>query len=177
MSRLMTKPTKWHVRPATTQISLGIRPVWSEALLSTWRTLRSLATHWVFAGRTVILYVHMIGSTKVKDKSLFWTSGPTTLQEGEKSGSRPETAIDIQSSVLDYNVIRVLNFPSLRINTPNNFVSGKISRHYAEWSNITSDNWVLNIVESGYDTEFEKLPPESLTKRQIVFKSHEENIM
>ena len=26
----MTNPTKWHVRPAKTQISLGIRPVWSE---------------------------------------------------------------------------------------------------------------------------------------------------
>ena len=25
----MTKPTKWHVRPGKTQISLGIRPVWS----------------------------------------------------------------------------------------------------------------------------------------------------
>ena len=30
----MTKPTKWHVRPAKTQISLGIRPVWSESSLS-----------------------------------------------------------------------------------------------------------------------------------------------
>ena len=29
MSRIVTKPTKWHVRPAKTQISLGIRPVWS----------------------------------------------------------------------------------------------------------------------------------------------------
>ena len=29
----MTKPTKWHVRPAKTQINLGIRPVWSESLL------------------------------------------------------------------------------------------------------------------------------------------------
>ena len=27
MSRFMTKSTKWHVRPAKTQISLGIRPV------------------------------------------------------------------------------------------------------------------------------------------------------
>ena len=27
ISRLMTKSTKWHVRPAKTQISLGIRPV------------------------------------------------------------------------------------------------------------------------------------------------------
>ena len=25
LSRLVTKPTKWHVRPAKTQISLGIR--------------------------------------------------------------------------------------------------------------------------------------------------------
>ena len=46
LSHLMTKPTKWHVRPAKTQISLGIRPVWSESLLSTWRKLGSLATHW-----------------------------------------------------------------------------------------------------------------------------------
>ena len=33
MSHLMTKPTKLHVRPAKTQISLGICPVWSESLL------------------------------------------------------------------------------------------------------------------------------------------------
>ena len=74
MSRLMTKPTKWHVRPAKTQVSLGIRPVWSESSLSAWRKLGSLATHWahsedsdqtgrmprliwVFAGRTATLLV------------------------------------------------------------------------------------------------------------------------
>ena len=33
LSRSMTKPTKWHVRPAKTSISLGIRPVWSESSL------------------------------------------------------------------------------------------------------------------------------------------------
>ena len=43
----MTKPTKWHVRPAKTQISLGFRPVWSESLLSAWGKLGSLATYWV----------------------------------------------------------------------------------------------------------------------------------
>ena len=32
LSCLITKPTKWHVRPAKTQISLGIRPVWSIAV-------------------------------------------------------------------------------------------------------------------------------------------------
>ena len=69
-----TKPIKWNMRPAKTQISLGIGPVWSEYSLSTWRKLGSLATHlahredsdqtgpmprliWVFAGR---IY-HFIG--------------------------------------------------------------------------------------------------------------------
>ena len=33
LSLNMTKPTKWHVRPAKTQISLAIRPVWSESSL------------------------------------------------------------------------------------------------------------------------------------------------
>ena len=63
-----------NVRPAKTQISLGIRPVWSESSLSAWRKLGSLATHWahsedsdqtgrmprltwVFAGRTLTLLV------------------------------------------------------------------------------------------------------------------------
>ena len=46
LSRLMTKLTKWHGRPAKTQISLGIRPVWSESSLSAWRKLGSLAIHW-----------------------------------------------------------------------------------------------------------------------------------
>ena len=74
MCRDMTKPIKWPVRPAKTQISLGIRPVWSESSLSAWRNLGPLATHWahsedsdptgriprliwVFAGRTLILLV------------------------------------------------------------------------------------------------------------------------
>ena len=34
------------LRPAKTQLSLGIRPVWSESSLSAWRKLGSLATHW-----------------------------------------------------------------------------------------------------------------------------------
>ena len=33
MSRMMRKPTNWSVRPARTQISLGIRPVWSKSSL------------------------------------------------------------------------------------------------------------------------------------------------
>ena len=39
------KPTKWHVLPAKTQISLNICPVWSEPLLSAWMKFGSLPTH------------------------------------------------------------------------------------------------------------------------------------
>ena len=74
MSSDMTKPTKMAVRPAKTQISLGICPVWSGSSLSVWKNLGSSATHsahcedsdqtWrmprlirVFAGCTLILLV------------------------------------------------------------------------------------------------------------------------
>ena len=40
------KTNKMSVRPAKTQISLGIRPAWSVSSLSAWRNLGSLATHW-----------------------------------------------------------------------------------------------------------------------------------
>ena len=44
MSSSMTKP-RWPVHPAKTQISLGIRQVWSKSSLSAWRNLRSLPTN------------------------------------------------------------------------------------------------------------------------------------
>ena len=70
----MTKPTKWHVRPAETQISLGIRTVWSESLpCAQWlakvqrffhadkkdsdQTERMPRLIWVFAERTC----HFVG--------------------------------------------------------------------------------------------------------------------
>ena len=40
----MTKPTKWHVRPANTKISLGFAQ-FDQSLLSAGRKLGSLATH------------------------------------------------------------------------------------------------------------------------------------
>ena len=82
MSRIVIKPTKWHVDPAKTHISLGSRPVWSESSLSACIKLWSLATHWVhsddsdqtglmprliwvFAGRTVILLVLSRGGSNM----------------------------------------------------------------------------------------------------------------
>ena len=69
LSLSTTKLTKRYVRPATTQIILGIRQAWIESSLFTWRSIGSLDSHWahsedsdqtgllprliwVFAGRT-----------------------------------------------------------------------------------------------------------------------------
>ena len=46
LRHLMTKPTKWPVRPVKTQISLGIHPIRSESSLSTWRNIGPLSTSW-----------------------------------------------------------------------------------------------------------------------------------
>ena len=81
------------MRPAKTQISLGIRPVWSESSLSVWRKLGPLAAHWahsedsdqtgwvprliwVFAGRTATLVLSRGGSNNpwksiLRDEILF----------------------------------------------------------------------------------------------------------
>ena len=88
----MTKPTKWHVCPAKTQISLGIRPVWSESWLSLWRNLGTLATHWVhskdwsdWADAQADLslrwaHSHFVGFIMRWLKYTFWVSAQFTLQ-------------------------------------------------------------------------------------------------
>ena len=91
------KTNKMSVRPAKTQISLGICPVWSESSLSP-RNLGCLATHWahsedsdqtgqmprliwVFAGRTLILSVLSCHGSKFRTTKaifigiqIYWTS-------------------------------------------------------------------------------------------------------
>ena len=85
----MTKPTKWPVCPAKTQINLGIRPVWWESLLSAWRNIWPLTTYWahsedsnqmprliwVFAGRTC----HFVGF--VMRLLIFWQVSKLTNQD------------------------------------------------------------------------------------------------
>ena len=80
------KSNKMTVRPAKTQLSLGIRPVWSESSLSAWRNIGLLATPWshsedsdqigriprliwVFAGRKLILLVLSYRGSYVLSKS------------------------------------------------------------------------------------------------------------
>ena len=82
LSCLMTKPTKWHVRPAKTQISLGNRPVWSESSLPVWRKFGSLATHWANSedsdqtGRMPRRRLQSDGADAQADLNLRWAHMP-----------------------------------------------------------------------------------------------------
>ena len=90
------KPTIWHVRPAKTQISLGIRLVWSESSLSAWRKLGYLATHWahsedsdqtgrmpkliwICARRTVVLLVLSWGDSRAHQSPFLYPPGYASL--------------------------------------------------------------------------------------------------
>ena len=79
------------VRPSKNQISLGIRPVWSESSLSTWRNFGCLAAHWapiedryVFAGRILSLLLLSWGGSCFTvlfshPSSCFWITGVQEL--------------------------------------------------------------------------------------------------
>ena len=68
---------------------------------------------------------------------------PFKKGKGQGSGRKKLTTVKNYSPASEDNVINILKF-SLN-NTPNNFVSRKISRNFSGWLNITSDIWILNI--------------------------------
>ena len=61
MSRSTTKPTRWHVRPAKTQIRLGIHRVWSVLVVCFERLLRTQA-----------LFMRTVKTLDQTDLSLRW---------------------------------------------------------------------------------------------------------
>ena len=117
------KTNKISVHPAKTQISLGIRPVWSESSLSAWRNLGSLATHWahsedsdqtgqmprliwVFAGCTVILLVLSWGGSNDSGTSRHYTFFcPFQVQACFKEAERFEYLVQSRSSTVTSNML------------------------------------------------------------------------
>ena len=93
----MTKPTKWHVHPAKTQISLGIRPVWSESLL---------CAQWVHVAKNPSFLHADSWADAQADLSLCWVHRPhcwflswsgsfgLSLQAGEAIGINTWTVKD-----------------------------------------------------------------------------------
>lgn len=98
-------------------------------------------------------------------------------QKVKESRIGPKTVnIPISSTkLLDNNVSTILQLPIK--NTPDNFVSGKISKYLSAWIDITSDKWVLDIVRNGYDIEFASVSEKNFSKKQIVFNKQETEII
>ena len=122
ISQRTTKPTIRLVHLAKTQISLGIRPGWSELSLFAWRKLGSLATHWVrskdsdqtgrvprliwvFAGRTYILLVSSCAGSNVfmhclLEQLIDQTHSSCFKSQTNFSGSNTFRTMDLCSSYL-----------------------------------------------------------------------------
>ena len=131
------KTNKMSVHPAKTQISLGIRPVWSESPLSAWRQLGSLATHWAHSedsdqtGRILCRFCH-------EAAHMSWSL--TNLQNGLCTQQRLRSACTItvwSVSWLDTLCV-VLEDPSffmLTAKTDQTLWMPRLSLHWAHtWS-------------------------------------------
>ena len=105
------------VRPAKSQIRLGIRPVWSESSLSARGKLGSLATHWahsedtdqtgrmiklirVFAGRTLTLFVLSRGGSNSSQymylKAILGRDSQYSGTDASFSGGMPHINYNVQ---------------------------------------------------------------------------------
>ena len=121
-SRIVTKPTKWHVRPAKTQISLGIRPVWSESsLCAQWvakdpsflqadsedsdQTGRMPRLIWVFAGRTC-RFVRFVTMRLINQDAILRRNKISTQQQDQHwmnpDGPGQRQGIEPQQTRLNY---------------------------------------------------------------------------
>ena len=122
------KINKVTVRPTKTQISLDIRPVWSESSLSAWRKLGPLATYWVhsedsdqtarmprliwvFAGRTVTLLVSSCrASNSISFFNWSWNKLPKLFVSIEFRVCSPSTNFFVLSFIIS-SVLRRSKVP------------------------------------------------------------------
>lgn len=62
------------------------------------------------------------------------------------------------------------------INTPDNFIGGKICFFSETWRKLTHDPWILNLV-NGYNIEFDTKPYQNKNPRKIHFNEQEQTII
>ena len=83
----------------------------------------------------------------------------------EKRGTGPEKEIIVSTLPEQIKVE----------NRPENFKAGKVTLYYQNWTKLTSDNYILDIIANGYKIEFESLPCESCHRGEIPF-SEKQNV-
>lgn len=56
-------------------------------------------------------------------------------------------------------------------------MAGKISLFYDNWAKITSDKYLLDIIKSGYNIEFETTPCDQCNRKPLHFNKTEEKVI
>lgn len=62
-------------------------------------------------------------------------------------------------------------------NTPENFTAGKVGLFLKEWQKLTSDKFILDIINHGYKIEFSTLPCNQCNRSEITFSGKEAMII
>ena len=62
-------------------------------------------------------------------------------------------------------------------NKPKNFYAGKISKFFHNWTKLTKDKFILNVIQEGYEIEFESEPCINCNRKPINFNIKEQNII
>ena len=137
------------VRPAKTQISLGIRPVWSESSLSAWRKLGSLATHWAHSedsdqtGRilTVAILWFEVCEDRLTNSKISFVS-----QDVRSNGGPSQSDYEIPLPVWSWSrkIAKLLtNFKFLRLNCKKN--SNKENKQLQYTQDYFMHTWLASI--------------------------------
>ncbi|CAC5382740.1 unnamed protein product [Mytilus coruscus] len=72
--------------------------------------------------------------------------------------------------------VQQLNTQFTFINTPDNFIGGKVIKFLENWMSLTSDNWVLDVVK-GYQIEFEQIPSQNKEPNILQFNTDDTNMV
>ena len=122
-------------------------------------------------------------TTIMKETKFFFRQDRLQKEEIQKTLSPKGTGLDFSEKDIRVSTIKtelqVDNIHVLHdtlVNTPDNFVGGKIQHFYKNWSRITSDKWILNVI-CGYNIEFENTPIQNKEPKELVFNSDETNMV
>jgi hypothetical protein len=101
--------------------------------------------------------------------SLFREKAPVTAKlappqgNTKAGGSGPQEKIEIVSKI-----------SCLKINnTPGNFIAGKVRLFHNEWAKLTTDKFILDIINNGYQIEFSSMPCNQCSRPEITFSGKE----
>ena len=83
---------------------------------------------------------------RTRTKTRFREEVPVPVQAGtSESQKEPQVITEINVSQ---------NFLCLD-NKPKKFYAGKISKFFHNWTKLTKDKFILNVIQKGYEIEFE----------------------